>query len=80
MGSESVFSFLESVHSKPEPFSVYTASELWTDEHTSEQMLAYHLNSEIDLSSRKTDFIDKSVRWMKEHFDLSENNKIIDLG
>ena len=80
MEPESVFSFLESVHLKPAPFSVYTASELWTDEHTSEQMLAYHLNSDIDLSSRNTNFIDNSVRWMKKHFDLTENNKVIDFG
>ena len=80
MGSASVFSFLESVHSKPGPFSVYTASELWTDEHTSKQMLAYHLNGDIDLSSRKTNFIDNSVRWMKEHFELSVSNRVIDFG
>ena len=71
MESASVFSVLESVNKKPRPFSVYTASELWTDAHTSEQMLAFHLNGEIDVSSRRTSFIDNSVCWMKEHFELS---------
>jgi cyclopropane fatty-acyl-phospholipid synthase-like methyltransferase len=80
MESASVYLFLESVHSKPGPFSVYTASELWTDEHTSEQMLAYHLNGEVDVSSRKTEVIDNSVRWMTEHFDLTSNNRVIDFG
>jgi len=75
-----VFSVLESVHRKPEPFSVYTASELWTDEHTSEQMLAYHLDGEINLSSRRTSFIDRSVLWMKTHFKLSGSSRIIDFG
>jgi len=80
MESESLFSVLESVNERPRPFSVYTANELWTDKHTSEQMLAYHLNGEVDLSSRRTSFIDESVRWMKEHFELSEESNVIDFG
>ncbi len=80
MESASVFSVLESVNRKPRPFSVYTASDLWTDEHTSEQMLAFHLNGEIDVSSRRTSFIDNSVLWMTEHFELSESSRVIDFG
>ncbi len=80
MESDSLFSVLESVNKKPEPFSVYTAPELWTDEHTSRQMLAYHLNGEVDLSSRRTSFIDDSVRWMTERFELSGSSRIIDFG
>ena len=80
MESESIFSILERVNERPRPFSVYTASELWTDEYTSEQMLAYHLNSEIDASSRRTSFIDASVCWMAEHFELSRSSRIIDFG
>ncbi len=80
MESVSVFSVLESVNNKPRPFSVYTASELWTDTHTSEQMLAFHLNGEIDVSSRSTSFIDNSVCWMKEHFELTESSRVIDFG
>ena len=80
MEPASIFSVLESVHKKPRPFFVYTASELWTDVHTSEQMLAYHLNGEIDVSSRRTNFIDNSVRWMSDHFELSGSSRIIDFG
>ena len=80
MKPASLYSALETVHERPAPFSVYTASELWTDEHTSEQMLAFHLNGEIDVSSRRTSFIDSSVRWLKEHFDLSEDSRVIDFG
>lgn len=76
----SLYSVLESVGKKPRPFSVYTANELWTDVHTSEQMLAFHLNGEIDVSSRRTAFIDDSVRWLKEHFNLSEGSRVIDFG
>jgi SAM-dependent methyltransferase len=75
-----LFSALESISEKPAPYSVYTARELWTDEHTSEQMLAYHLNGEIDVSSRRTRFIDDSVQWMQAHFDLREGRRIIDFG
>ena len=80
MESASVFSVLEAVNKKPRPYSVYTASELWTDAHTSEQMLAFHLNGEIDVSSRRASFIDNSVRWMKEHFELSGSSRVIDFG
>ncbi|MEJ2128168.1 MAG: class I SAM-dependent methyltransferase [Woeseiaceae bacterium] len=76
----SLYSLLESASSKPRPFSVYTASELWTDEHTSAQMLAFHLDGEIDVSSRRTDFIDGSVRWMTDHFGLTGDSRIIDFG
>jgi cyclopropane fatty-acyl-phospholipid synthase-like methyltransferase len=75
-----LFSALESISEKPAPYSVYTARALWTDEHTSEQMLAYHLNGEIDVSSRRTHFIDDSVQWMQAHFDLREGRRIIDFG
>ena len=74
------FSALESVNEKPRPYSVCTASELWTDEHTSEQMLAFHLDGEIDMSSRRTGFIDNSVRWLNEHFELSKGSRVIDFG
>ena len=80
MNSKSLFSVLESANHKPAPFSVYTAMELWNDEHTSQQMLAYHLNDEIDVSSRRTSFIDNSVRWMSKCFELSESSRIIDFG
>jgi SAM-dependent methyltransferase len=80
MGTCPLFSALESISEKPEPYSVYTARELWTDEHTSERMLAFHLNGEIDVSSRHTSFIDDSVRWMQKHFDLSAGRRVIDFG
>ncbi len=80
MDPASLFSALESANEKPRPFSVYTASELWSDEHTSKQMLAFHLNGEIDVSSRRTGFIDASVRWMEERFELSHGSRVIDFG
>ena len=80
MESSSLFASLLTVEEKPRPFSLYTAKELWTDEHTSGQMLAYHLDSELDVSSRRADFIDDSVHWLKERFDPGEGSRVIDFG
>ena len=71
---------LEKLNTRPKPFEFYTADELWTDEHTSEQMLSYHLNEEVDLSSRNTDFIDRSVDWIASHFNIDPEARIADFG
>ena len=47
-----MFRELKEINSRPAPFQFYTADELWTNEHTSKQMLEYHLNESLDLSSR----------------------------
>ena len=80
MNPADLFAALESIHKRPAPFSVYTANDLWTDEHTSQQMLAFHLNEDIDVSSRRISFIDDSVSWLGERFDLSSNSRVIDFG
>ena len=80
MANETLYGILESANEKPAAFSVYTVKELWTDPHTSRQMLAFHLDGEIDVSSRRTSFMDDSVRWMAEEFDLGANSRIIDFG
>ncbi|MEM1412120.1 MAG: methyltransferase domain-containing protein [Pseudomonadota bacterium] len=74
------FAFLERATRKPPVFSVYTAKSLWTDDHTSERMLAFHLNDELDVSSRRSAFIDDSVRWMAERFQLGVGSGIVDFG
>lgn len=38
---------LERINARPAPFEFYTASDLWTDEHTSAQMLAFHCRQEV---------------------------------
>lgn len=75
-----MFRELKDISSRPEPFEYYTASDLWTEEHTSEQMLSYHLNVEVDLSSRNTDFIDRSVDWIVSRFVTDVGTKIADFG
>jgi cyclopropane fatty-acyl-phospholipid synthase-like methyltransferase len=75
-----LFNELKKINSKPKPFEFYTAAELWTNEHTAKQMLKYHLNEDINLSSRNKKFIEKSVEWIYSHFNLNENSNIADFG
>lgn len=77
---EEMFEELEKINRRPKPFEFYTASDLWTDEHTSEQMLAFHLNGNIDVSSRNAEFIRRSVEWISSHFNVKVGMKIADFG
>jgi cyclopropane fatty-acyl-phospholipid synthase-like methyltransferase len=75
-----MFKELKEINSRPKPFEFYTADELWTNEHTAEQMLQYHLNESIDVSSRRADFIDRSVEWLVSHFKVDDTTEIADFG
>ncbi len=75
-----MFDKLERINSRPKPFEFYTAAELWTDEHTSEQMLSYHLKEDVDLSSRNKKFIESSVEWIVTRFNVGAGTKIADFG
>ncbi len=77
---ERMFKELKEIYKRPKPWEFYTARELWADEHTSRQMLAFHLNGEIDVSSRKFSFIDKSVEWISSRFKVGPGTKVIDFG
>jgi SAM-dependent methyltransferase len=75
-----MFEELEKINQRPEPFQYYTASDLWTDEHTSKQMLSYHLNEAIDVSSRNAEFIKRSVEWIAAQFNIGKDTRIADFG
>ena len=75
-----MFEQLVDINARPQPFESYTAKELWTDEHTSEQMLMYHLNDNVDASSRNTAFISRSVEWIASHFSIGAGTRIADFG
>jgi 2-polyprenyl-3-methyl-5-hydroxy-6-metoxy-1,4-benzoquinol methylase len=75
-----MFRELTEINSRPKPFEFDTAEELWTNEHTSKQMLEYHLNESIDASSRSKTFIEKSVEWIASRFGISEQIEIADFG
>jgi len=74
-----MFEELERINERPEPFQFYTARDLWTDPYTSRQMLAFHLNESIDVSSRNAAFIDRSVEWVASRFEIG-GKRIADFG
>jgi len=75
-----MFEELERINERPEPFQFYTANDLWTDEHTSRQMLSFHLDEAIDVSSRKAEFINRSVEWIASKFNIGMYARIADFG
>ena len=75
-----MFEALESINERPMPFEYDTIEDLWNDEHSSKQMLKYHLNPEVDLSSRKASFIDQSVEWIVSRFKVRTGTQIADFG
>ena len=75
-----MFEELERINERPEPFRFYTASDLWTDEHTSKQMFSLHLNEVIDVSSRNAEFINRSVEWIASEFNIDRETQIADFG
>ncbi len=64
---------------KPEPF---TPGEplFWDDPHISKQMLATHLDQNIEAASRKFETIDKTVQWITRYLDLKIGDAVLDLG
>ncbi|MFC2027660.1 SAM-dependent methyltransferase [Chloroflexota bacterium] len=75
-----MFEELKEINNRPKPFEFYTAADLWTDEYTSQKMLEFHLNEDIDVSSRNIEFIERSVDWIVSHFGVKEGTKIVDFG
>ncbi|MDD5704979.1 MAG: class I SAM-dependent methyltransferase [Kiritimatiellae bacterium] len=75
-----MFKKLENINERPTPFQYYTASELWTDEHTSKRMLSFHLDGATDVSSRNAAFINRSVEWIASKFSICGGTEIADFG
>ena len=75
-----MFKELKKINSRPAPFQFYTADELWTNEHTSKQMLEYHIDDHVDLSSRNKEFIEQSVKWIISNFEIDKTTEIADFG
>ncbi len=77
---DELFSHLESTFSRPKPFEFCSTADLWTDEYTSARMLECHLDENIDLSSRKLSFIERSVAWLVSHLGIGKGTTVIDFG
>lgn len=74
-----MYDLIYDISQHPEPFSRYTAKELWTRPQLSKQMLDFHLNQETDLASRRFELIDSVVKWIDSQLDLS-GKSLCDLG
>ncbi len=77
---DNLFGKLEEIQKRPDPFSVYSAEALWTNEHRSQQMLQFHLNGAIDVSSRNTSFLERSSEWITNRFGLAPGVPVCDFG
>ncbi len=75
-----MFKELKEINTRPALYQFYTADELWANEHTSKQMLEYHLNESIDVSSRNKRFIERSVEWIVAHFGVDKSTEFADFG
>lgn len=75
-----MFQMLENINRRPAPWEFYTARDLWTDAHTSERMLAFHLDETVGAASRKGAFIERSVAWMAAYFGVGAGTAIADFG
>lgn len=76
----SLFETLERISQRPEVYSRYTTNALWSSPDISEMMLRYHLDGQVDLASRRTEFIEASVAWISSRFGLGPDKRVIDLG
>ena len=74
-----ILSQLFALQQKPEPFTPGEAL-FWDDPHISQQMLAAHLDPEIDAASRRPETIDRSVTWLIETLCLQPGDSVLDLG
>ena len=75
-----MFNELQHINERPAPFSRLTTADLWTDRHISAQMLRFHLDGSVAISSGTTEFIDASVAWIMGTFGLTDRSRVLDLG
>jgi cyclopropane fatty-acyl-phospholipid synthase-like methyltransferase len=75
-----IYQSLREINRRPTCFERTTAADLWTDEHISSRMLALHLDGSVDVSSRRTDFLDRSAAWMIDRFGLGPGKAVVDFG
>lgn len=75
-----LFETLTTISLRPDVWSKYTASQLWTDPHIATQMLKFHLNPDVDAASRNKLFVNESIEWLVSRFALTNHSKVIDFG
>ena len=72
-----MFQLLKSNLAQPKLYEK-TAEKFWNDPHISKGMLETHLNPNTNAASRKSEFIDSSVKWLSSF--MTKDNEILDIG
>lgn len=75
-----LFLNLKEILSNPGPYEQANTSDLWNTPHISKQMLKYHLDLDVEAASRTREFINTSVDWFINKFDLTSESRVLDLG
>lgn len=75
-----MFHKLSQIIEKPDLYCDYTAEVLWNDPYISQQMLKTHLDPGTDLASQRPEFIEESLAFLREKFDLRKGRSVIDFG
>jgi SAM-dependent methyltransferase len=80
LDAAALFDALERINERPALYSHTTTDALWTSPDISDMLLRFHLDGEVDVASRRTDFIEASVDWMVSAFELGPGKRVVDLG
>jgi SAM-dependent methyltransferase len=75
-----LYALLADLTTRPAPFSRSTVATLWTDPHLSAQLLRCHLDPEVDAASRAHGFVERSVAWLVDTFEVGRGRRVLDLG
>jgi len=75
-----MFTELAEIFTVPEPFECANTPDLWNTPHIAKQMLKFHLDPDHDAASRNKKFVDKSIQWLIEEFNIGVGSKTLDLG
>ncbi|WP_353625655.1 class I SAM-dependent methyltransferase [Bacillus sp. JCM 19041] len=71
--------FLTEIERKPKPFE-QGEPLFWNDPHISKQMLANHLNPEVDGATRNATEVENVTNWLQETLQVKQGSKILDIG
>lgn len=70
---------IRQLQEKPLPFEPGEPL-FWTDPHIAKQMLASHLDPNVDGASRRPETIERTTNWIAGSFGLRPGDRILDLG
>lgn len=65
---------------RPAPYGTGGPHELWTDPHVQGQLLAAHLDPELDAASPPHTDIDRGAAFIVDHLGVDGDTRVLDLG